>query len=398
MVKKRGNIKLLWGIVIAFFVIVVISIGYFTNQLRLRRSELVDTILMNPKTTSVVTYTVDGQGELVNDGYEIFFNADTPLVTASTMKVIVLAAYESAVAKGEMDPNEQVAIANLERNYLPKTDGNAHINGLASLGIKTDELGFALDQETTITLDDIARIMIHYSGNTETDYLLERLGIDEVNSIQGMGQHTPIRPILGAALAMINHEHPILDANQRQILIKEIEQGDYQYFDNLVDLYLNDQDWRSKQIEFMKSGEYINSFTQVGWEGQVEASQFLPKGTARRYANIMAKIASGQFISKIVSEKMQQKLESIPGDWPVRLLYCQRFGDKGGLTAGLINLVSYCVPKSGPLAGKERVVVIFTNELPAQTWSAQVQYEGVYFLQADLARATGEFSRLVNLR
>jgi hypothetical protein len=112
----------------------------------------------------------------------------------------------------------------------------------------------------------------------------------------------------------------------------------------------------------------------------------------------MAKIASGQFISKNVSELMQQKLESIPDDWPMRLLYCHRFGDKDGLTAGLINLVSYSVPKSGPLAGKERVVIIFTNELPAQTWSTQVQYQGIYFLQADLARATGEFSRLVEIR
>lgn len=130
----------------------------------------------------------------------------------------------------------------------------------------------------------------------------------------------------------------------------------------------------------MKSGEYIQSAAELGWEGQVEASQFFPKGTAREYANLMAKIVSGQFVSKDVSEMIQRKLESNPDDWPVRLLFCKRFGAKDGLTAGLINLVSYCVPKSGSMAGKERVVVIFTNELPAQTWVGPGTISGGVFI------------------
>lgn len=78
--------------------------------------------MRKPETTAIAAFMVDRQGDIVANGKEIFYNADTPLVAASTMKLLVLAAYESAVARGELDPNQRVAIKDLERYYLPKTD------------------------------------------------------------------------------------------------------------------------------------------------------------------------------------------------------------------------------------------------------------------------------------
>ncbi len=265
--------------------------------------------MTNPNNSAVAAYTFDSEGELVEDGKALFLGADTPLVMASTMKIIVLATYEYAVTQGELDPAEEVQISELEKYYLPLTDGGAHIQGLGSLGIKTDALGFALDQARTISLDDIARIMIHYSGNAETDYLIERLGTERINAITGSNQHTPIRPTLGIALALMNHEGALSDAVMRGSLVHDVSEGDFRYMERLMDLYIHDPDWRNAQIEFMKSGEYIQAATEIGWVGQVEASQLFPKGTAREYARLMAKVASKQFISPEVSTLMQEKLE-----------------------------------------------------------------------------------------
>ncbi len=204
---------------------------YFTYQINHHKSQLAQTIRTNPDTTAVVAYTIDEQGEPVEDGKALFYNADSPLVMASIMKVVVLAAYENAVAQGELDPGEQVAIADLEMYFLPKTDGGAHVQGLASLGLATDTLGFARDQMRKISLDDIARIMVHYSGNAEADYLMERLGTEKVNSIPGMEFHSPIRPILGVALAQLNHEGPLSNTEQRQELINAVERGDFSSLD-----------------------------------------------------------------------------------------------------------------------------------------------------------------------
>jgi hypothetical protein len=188
-----------------------------------------------------------------------------------------------------------------------------------------------------------------------------------------------------------------LKAEQRQSLIADVADGNFSYLDHLMDLYLHDRNWRTAQIEFMQSGEFSDVVGQMAWAEQVEASQLLPKGTAREYARFMAKIASGQFISSEVSALMQQKLESVPSDWPLRLLFYDRFGAKDGVTAGVLTLASYAVPKVGSLAGRSRVVVVLMNQLPYDTWLKQLQYEGAYLLQTDLARASGVFGKLVGL-
>jgi D-alanyl-D-alanine carboxypeptidase len=399
MSKSRGKKVLLWILLFVLVGSIAIAAVYGAYQMNHRKSEMAETIRKNPDTTAVVAYTFNEQGEPVEDGKALFYNSDTPLVMASTMKIVVLAAYEDAVARGELNPGEQVLITDLEKYYLPRTDGGAHSQGLASLGLKADANGFARDQTTSIRLDDIARIMIHYSGNAETDYLLARLRADQIEAVVatiGMKHQTPLHSILGITLAMFNHEAPLTNTEQRQILIRDIADGNFGAMGHLENLYLLDQNWRAAQIAFMQSDAFVAAAGQMGWDGQVESSQLFPKGTAREYARLLAKIASGQFTSPEVSSAMQEKLESVPAEWPLRLLFYRRFGAKDGVTAGVLSLASYAVPKYGPMAGRGRVVVILTNDLSYETWSRQVQSEGIFLLQTDLARATGVFRELVD--
>jgi D-alanyl-D-alanine carboxypeptidase len=397
MSKSHGKRILRWVPIIVLAVIVSVA-GYYVFMANQSKNELADYIVKHPETSSIVAYTFDEQGEPLQDGQELFINADTPLVVASTMKVVVLAAYENAIVQGELNPDEQVAVSDVERYYLPKTDGNAHIQGLASLGIESDALGFASDQTVRISLDDIARIMIHYSGNAETDYLIDRLGMEAVNSIPGMENQTPIRPILGTALVLMNHENSSSTAESLQAIIDAVTKGDYRYVDRLTDSYLHNQDWRSAQLEYLRTGEYIRAANQLGWSGQVEASQLLPRGTAREYARLMAKTASGQLISAQVSSLIQEKLETIPSDQPLRLLFYKRYGSKDGVTAGVYNLASYSVPKMGSMTGRGHVVVILTNELPYEMWATQMQYLGIYLLPTDFERMLDIFSDLMGAR
>lgn len=396
MSKQSGKKMIHW----AFWIIplaiglAVLGAAVFVYQASQHKKEMVEIIRANPNSTAVVAYTIDADGQPVMDGQEVFFNADTPLVMASTIKTVILAAYEAAVEKGELDPNERVAIAELEKYYLPQTDGGAHAAGLASLGLAADADGFAKDQAAKITLDDIARIMIHNSGNVETDYLMARLGTERIAATllaAGMVEHTPFHSILGVTLTMFNHEAPLTEGAQRQILLAEIANNDFSTLEALVDRYLHDPAWRAAQLAFMQSPAFTESASQMGWDGQVSASQLFPKGTAREYAHLMAQIASGKFISPAVSTRIQQKLETSPADDPMRLLFHRRYGAKDGVTAGVLALVSYATPKGGELAGKTRVVVILTNDLPYETWANLLQFQSIYLLQADLAKGTGIF-------
>ncbi|MBN2005760.1 MAG: serine hydrolase [Anaerolineae bacterium] len=398
MSKRRGNKMLNWVLWIALSVvgIAVIAAAVFLNQANQRKRELAEYIRANPDSAAVVAYTVDAQGNPVNDGSEVFYNADTPLVLASTMKSVILAAYEDAVERNELDPNERIPIADLEKYYLPRTDGGAHTAGLAALKLAVDADGFAQDQTATITLDDIAGIMIHNSGNAETDYLMARLGAERIAatvSAAGLEHHTPFHTLLGITLVMFNHEGALTDAAQRQALINEVALGDFTTLEKLADLYLHDSGWRAAQIAYMKSEAFTAAAAEMGWDGQVASSLLLPKGTAREYAHLMAQIAGGQLISPAVSARIQQKLESTPADDPMRLLFHRRYGAKDGVTGGVLTLVSYAIPKKGPLAGQTRVVVVLANGMPYETWVKLLQYQSIYLLQADLAKEAETFDR-----
>ncbi len=391
---------LLW-IVLAVAGLAVVGAAFLLYQADQQKKALAETIRANPATTAVVAYTLDEQGQPVIDGSEVFYNPDIPLVLASAMKTTILASYEDAVERGGLDPNERVSIADLEAYYLPQTDGGAHVAGLASLGLVTDADGFARDQAATLSLDEIARIMVHKSGNAETDYLMARLGAERISTTLEAAEfenHTPFHSILGITLAMFNHKAPLTEGTRRQSLLAEVAEGNFSTLETLSERYLHDPAWRAAQLAFMESGAFTEAANQMGWDGQVSASQLFPLGTAREYARLMAQIASGQFISPAVSARIQQKLETSPADGLMRLLFHQRYGAKDGVTAGVLTLTSYAVPKSGPLAGKIRVVVILTNDLPYQTWEKLLQFQSIYLLQADLAKGTSILNGKLTLK
>jgi hypothetical protein len=50
------------------------------------------------------------------------------------------------------------------------------------------------------------------------------------------------------------------------------------------------------------------------------------------------------------------------------------------------------------LAGQNRVVVVLANHMPLDKWSNQLQLEGHYLLQTDLAQATGVFGDIRTLK
>ncbi|MCB0011711.1 MAG: serine hydrolase [Anaerolineales bacterium] len=396
--RKKSSPNRLTTALIIFLVLLIIGPTYLVWLTSSRKGAFADYLVTHPEASAIVAYTVDAAGNAVEDDSAIFHNADSPFVIASTVKLAVLAAYAEGVTTGRFNSAEEIPVAEWEQYYLPGTDGGAHAQGLKSVGLETDELGFAVDQTATVPLDEIARMMIHYSGNAATDYLLARIGPAEMARIiteTGLEQQTPIHLILGPALAIFNHERPPADSDYLQAIITEVNQGNTAQLDSLVDHYLHDAAWRTAQIAFMTTeNSAVTLPEEQVWAYQVLASELFPRGTARDYAGFMARVSQGKLLSEAASAIMQSHLETVPSDFPLRLLYFDPVGAKDGVTAGVLALASYAVPKRGDAAGQMRVVVILTNELPLEVWSQQLQVEGHYLLQTDLARASGTFDEL----
>lgn len=123
----------------------------------------------------------DDVSVVADDGRDhLAHHAEVPRVLASTVKVVHLLAYTTAVADGRLDPREPVRVGDWDAFHPFDGDGptgaGAHFRALTSLGIACDEYGVAGDPGQLVPLDTIATAMISESDNAAPDYLRARLG------------------------------------------------------------------------------------------------------------------------------------------------------------------------------------------------------------------------------
>ena len=143
----------------------------------------------NPQTTSF--YLAENGIELVT------YQSDVVRPLASTVKMLIAVEYAMQIDAGLLDKDSAVSLDELSRYYVKGTDGNAHPAWLESM----DSEGKINNNE--VTLHDVAKGMVTYSSNANTDYLINLLGTDAINERAkslGLTQHEEIYPIVSALL------------------------------------------------------------------------------------------------------------------------------------------------------------------------------------------------------
>ena len=345
---------LLYALSSAFFFLSSCSPAQTPNDLS--SPEGVETYLKNQinggsRDIALAVYSVNEDGSLSSDN-ALAYNENAPMPLASTVKIVVLAAYAQAVAEGTLNPDEEVSVRDWEAYYLPLTDGGAHPLALESLGIASDELGFA-EEDVSVRLDDIASAMIVQSDNAATDYLVNRLGdaaLARVIEENALSQQEVPLSILGMFLAWQNADSPQLTQYPEDEFRAATERYEARY--------LTDAAWREAQLEWLQS---LTSFPG-SYEEQVEAYQAFTSGSAEDYARIMAGVVSETFISAKASQVMRRHLEWFMQFPDYQEVY-ETLGAKGGNLPGILTQAMYLVPKEGDFAGEPRVAVLFFNHL-----------------------------------
>ena len=325
---------------------------------------------------ALAVYTLNADGTLRTDD-AFTYNIDKPMPLASTVKVVVLAAYAQAVVEGKLDPDEEVSVRDWEAYYLPGTDGGAHAGALEEFNIASDELGFAKDV-STVRLDGVVSAMIVQSDNAATDYLIGRVGaeglaklIKENNLTQ---QEVPLS-FLGTFLALNSAEAPLPYGELRRAAARAEQR------------YLTDSAWREAQQKapLASLGSY---------DKQAEVFQSDTKGSAENYARMVGGVVTETFISPEVSQIMRRHLE-----WPMQIPgneeSFETFGAKGGSLPGILTDTMYVIPKRGDFAGKPRVAVLFFNQLPEAPFNALAES---YAQQSALLRLATERSAVDEMR
>lgn len=295
-------------------------------------------------------------------------NAAQPMPLASSVKIVVLAAYAQAVAAGELDAQQPVTLAEWESFYVLQ-DGGAHAEALKSLNIPADAFGRAKDSARTVPLDALARAMIQFSDNAATDVLLTRLGrgrIDDTVQRLGLSGQEPLAPVSGVFAAWKS-------PNAAELLTLSPQQRADRFWHEAAQVAA----WPSRRQPARIIFTALQQDAALG--RQLQNSTF-PAGTTADYARLMAGVLGADTGHFSMEEQaiMRQHLGWLTEVSPENAAgYSAVYLKGGSLEYGVLTQNYAMTSAQGPNAGQSVAVSLFFRNLsPAQYEEAQRALNG----------------------
>ncbi|WP_046174111.1 serine hydrolase [Domibacillus indicus] len=255
---------------------------------------------------------------------------------ASTVKIMAAVEYARQAADGQIDPNQKVPLETLQSFYVPRTDGGAHTMWLRSL-----QPAFT---GNSVPLSEVAKGMITYSSNANTDYLLHLLGLENVNRIPalfGLEHHEPIYPLVSTLFVPVKlMKEQKLGKKETMQAVKQMELAEYRQRSIAIhEKWLEDPPTRREQKQLYR---LMNVPNQKIW------SDRLTRSTTSEYASVMEKLNSRTFLPGQVHAFLDPVMEGIMKD-PANQEWLLHAGRKGGSTAFVLTEAMYAAKKNGGL-------------------------------------------------
>jgi D-alanyl-D-alanine carboxypeptidase len=255
------------------------------------------------------------------------YNSQDKLPLASTLKTIIAIEYAYQSANGKIDPNRQIPLSELEKYHYPLTDGGAHKNWINSLNLKND---------STSSIQEIAKGMIKFSSNANTEYLSDLLGIYHINhriKELDIQTHDSIYYLVSSLFVKDELYSNLEDSSALQALKSLSSQK-----------YISATQHIHSQL---KNGRFEqDSLNNFGLEAQKIWSDRLPGSTARDYRMLMEKLNSKSELPKEVHQHLDPVLEFIMEN-PQNQSWLKHSGAKGGSTASLLTKALYATRENG---------------------------------------------------
>ncbi len=266
-----------------------------------------------------------------NDTILAKLNEQVMMPLASTVKILVAIEFAKQAANNVVRENDMVALSELNRYYLQNTDGGAHPNWIAYEKSKNHIV------RDSIALIHVARGMILFSSNANTEFLMEILGLDNVkNNIQLMRlkNHSPIYPLVSSLFMYQNPknkgEHTILNG------IKKLTAEEYcRYIYDMHKALTYDTVLKSKFRP-----QDLTMKMQRAW------SDRLPASTTKDYVHICKILNNRLFFDSGTYLILSKVLETLMEN-PANKQWLKHAGTKGGSTAWVLTKAIYATTKKG---------------------------------------------------
>jgi D-alanyl-D-alanine carboxypeptidase len=292
----------------------------------------------NPDLASMYV-TIDGEVMISQKSTE-----KRPL--ASVVKTIIAIEYANQVAEGTINPEEHIPLKELDMFYLANTDGGAHPAWLEEMKA-SDQIS-----NEEIPLHEVAKGMIMFSSNANTDFLIEKLGAESINRVietLELENHDPVYPLVSALLIpdYLNDKH---DGEWSHSQLEETLQSmKLEEYRKLA--------WEIHHKLKNAKSNFVSDPVSVPMDLQKIWSDRLPNATVEDYQKVMSAISNNTATVPGGEEILRDVME-----WPMELHASNRdkyahFGAKGGSTAFVLNQALYVEDKEG----KTVELIIFTE-------------------------------------
>ena len=265
---------------------------------------------------------------------------------ASAMKTIVAIEYAKQCGEGKLDSSRNVSLEELDRYYIPDTDGGAHEGWIEY----SKQNGLLLGNSTT--LENVVKGMMAFSSNANTDYLIDLLGMEAINELLdelNMEKHEALYPVTGAMLipTYLKMKDPSYTDDYIETKVKEMSKEEYIRSAQIV----------SQQLKEGEKGLYLENEHSSKRLDKIWSDR-LTRSTTFEYATLMGKLNSKTFFQRETQERLDAVMEGIMEN-PNNQEWLNHAGQKGGSTEFLITNAAYATDKEG----NSTEVAIFTNEL-----------------------------------
>ncbi|MBO1001363.1 serine hydrolase [Pseudogracilibacillus auburnensis] len=332
----------IFGVIIGLIIISIIGLGFWLNK---ANAHYVWKKIKDEKMTSSVVFNVNGETKLD-------VRSDELMPLASTVKIVVALEYAYQVEEGKLDPKEQVDLDELEKYYVPKLDGGAHEAWVGFLG-ENDYL-----ENNRVSLQEVTRGMIAFSSNANTEYLMKKLGLENIEHRMlelGIRDHTPLFYFTSALF--IPYELKMRDYPD-----KSIEEGKDKIIQAMHDM--SDEDWiemssiinekLTNDAETYKKNAEISEW----WDEDFDLlfSETFIKSTTSEYAKLMAMI-NNEELPPIAQEELEYSLGMIMEN-ETNQQWLKRAGKKGGSTQYILTDAIFAEDKQG---NKFEIVIFFDD-------------------------------------
>jgi len=327
----KNRVLIISSIVILIIIICISWISFIVHE---DGEKVLNFIKNNPEKSAIYL--------IRNDTVIAEQNSDTVMPLASTVKTVVAIEFARQVSNGIINPNEKIDTLELEKYYLGGTDGGAHYEWKKMLHKKN------LLDSGKVSLLEIAKGMIRFSSNANTEFLMDKLGFDNLNSLLdslNLKTHQKFYPFVSALF----------------VCQKPKDEDDKQFIEKLGMMDMNEYLKKSFEVHAKLKHDtlFIKTFDgkRLYMEYQKIWSQRLIGGSPKEYASITKKINSRKYFDSSTQNILDEIME-----WPMinseNKNSFNHFGSKGGSTAFVLTESLYTTDKSG---NKTELALFFNN-------------------------------------